>query len=344
MRKKRRRIAYKKNHSYLMTILLCLLVLNIGALTFRLIKSSNSIGKFNVLDKVTSYFDLSSKNVWGFNNDEELARKEFDETDKNSIENQNELMITKDYIIDRLEEYESLIIIKDSSGISSLESVPKPLNIKNIKLDKGKDYILLYHTHATEAFLTDDLSKYHDQDISKSIVSVGDIMSKVLEANGHKVDHVEIQHDLPSYNKSYSRSLNTINNKKQENSNLKIFLDIHRDGIDKNAEYKDRFLETARINVNGISTATFSLVIGPDSPNYDSVLSFAKYIKAVSDTLYPNLCTRIIIKPAGKYNLNVSDYSALIEVGSNLVTLEEAKESAKLIGEILSIAIDNIIE
>ena len=52
-------------------------------------------------------------------------------------------------IIDKLDEYESLIIIKDSHGISSIENIPKPLNINKIKLDKAKDYILMYHTHST---------------------------------------------------------------------------------------------------------------------------------------------------------------------------------------------------
>src|SRR5690606_32478779 len=103
------------------------------------------------------------------------------------------------------------------------------------------------------------------------------------------------------------------------------------DGVDNDAEYKEKFLETAKIDINGVSTATFSLVVGPDAQNYEQILNFAKYIKAVSDALYPGLCRGIIIKPAGKYNLHVSNYSALIEVGSNLVTQEEAVETAKLV-------------
>ena len=38
-----------------------------------------------------------------------------------------------------------------------------------------------------------------------------------------------------------------------------------------------------------------------------------------------------MIKPVGKYNQFLSDYSALIEVGSNLNTMEEAKETARII-------------
>ena len=40
----------------------------------------------------------------------------------------------------------------------------------------------------------------------------------------------------------------------------------------------------------------------------------------------------------------MSDYSALIEIGYNINTIEEANEGAKLVGEILSLAINSIIE
>ena len=49
-------------------------------------------------------------------------------------------------------------------------------------------------------------------------------------------------------------------------------------------------------------------------------------------------------KASGKFNQFLSDYSALIEVGSNLNTMDEAMETAKILGEILSVVIDNIQE
>ncbi|TJX14744.1 hypothetical protein E9840_04935 [Tissierella creatinini] len=310
----------EKGDSYLILILACLLVLNLGALAIRYASNHSFI-----------------KNVFGQGR-ERLAM------DEPAIEDEDEMKTEEDYIIDRLDEYESLIIIKENTGISSIENIPKPLNINKLSLNKEESYILMYHTHGTESFLIEDPWLYHNQDINKNVVNIGDVMTKVLEAKGHKVDHVKNLHDLPSYNQSYTRSSNTVKTKKESNSNLKILLDVHRDGVAQDAKYKDRFLKTARTEINGVSTATFSLVIGPDTPNYDEVLSFAKYIKAVSDTLYPNLCTGIIIKPAGKYNLYFSDYAALLEIGSNLVTQEEATETAKRVGEILSLVLDSIIE
>lgn len=341
MRRKRFSRKRKKNDSYLIIILFCLLVLNAGALFFRMVVNAQPQDNANLITKIFEGLNLSK--AFKFD-DDEIIQPPSQSITIDDIEDEGELNTSEDYIIDRLQEYESLIIIKDNYGISSIENIPEPLNIKKISLKRDENYILMYHTHGSEAYLTDDASIYHNSDINKNVVSVGNVLQTVLEANGHKVDHVQTLHDLPSYNQSYTRSLNTINNKKTENSNLKILLDIHRDGVDKDAEYKERFLKTARIDINGVSTATFSLVVGPDTPNYESVLSFAKYIKVVSDALYPDLCTGIIVKPRGKYNLYASDYSALIEIGSNLVTQEEANESAKLIGEILSLVLDSILE
>lgn len=325
-----------RKDSYLIMILLCLILLNLGALAIRVVMENKQSDSTFIREIVRSV------DVFGWAKEVEVIEEPI--VQESIIDEEDELQTSKDFIIDRLDEYESLIIIKDNTGLNRVDNIPGPLNINKLSVNKEDKYILMYHTHATESYLVEDGETYYNEDITKNVVSVGDIMSKVLEANGHKVDHVQTLHDLPAFNKAYAKSLNTIKNKKEENGNLKIFLDIHRDGVENDAAYKERFLETARIQINGVSTATFSLVLGPDTPNYDQVLSFAKYIKAVSDSLYPGLCTGIIVKPIGKYNLYSSDYAALLEVGSNFVTQEEAIETAKIVGEILSLVFDSIIE
>lgn len=225
-----------------------------------------------------------------------------------------------------------------------VEGIPAAEGIKTFKANKNEPYVAIYHTHGTEAYLPIKQNQYHTQDKRYNVLTIGEIISKRLENNGHKVLHIETYHDIPSYNKSYAKSLNTINAKMKEQQNLKIVFDIHRDGVSKNASYKNNALSQSRIKIDGKDVATFSIVIGPESPNKDEVLKFAKYIKQVSDILYPGLCKGIIVKPKGKFNQFVSDHYSLIEVGSNLNTIDEAKESAKVIGEILSIVIEKIQE
>ncbi|NLK44239.1 MAG: hypothetical protein GX300_07595, partial [Tissierellia bacterium] len=264
---------------------------------------------------------------------------EFNEVDENDYDYANDIII-----IERLDEYESLIIIKDSDGMNKVENIPEPLMVNKFKIDRNKPYILIYHTHATESYLLAEKDNYRSSDRRYNMINIGSIISTILEANGHKVEHVVTYHDLPSYSQSYARSYNTIVKKRDESDNLKILLDIHRDGIEENSPNIDSVRKKSKVKINGKEVATFSLVVGPDSPNYDQVLSFAKYIKAVSDTLYPDLCTGIIIKPMGKYNQHLSDYSALVEVGYNFNSLEEATEGAKLVAEVLALAINSLIE
>lgn len=349
----RRRPRYRRTKrksvksNYIIVALLCLIILNIGAMSINIFKNRDNKAVAANPQETISVASILNK-VWNNLKDSIPTFKPAEEKIEESLpldEELSEFEESKDYfIIERLEEYESLIIIKDSDGISTVENIPSPLNIEKIQANRDEPYIALYHTHASEAYQPLKEDVYHIEDKTKNIIGVGEIIATVLEANNHKTKHIETYHDRPSYNQSYSRSLNTINTIKEDEKNIKVFLDIHRDGFEKDSPYFEKFMEKTRTKVNGVDTATFSLVVGPQTPNYESVLNFAKYIKAVSDTLYPGLCTGIIIKPYGKFNLYSSNHAALIEVGSNFNTVDEAKESGKLIGEILSIVFNSLQE
>ncbi len=123
-------------------------------------------------------------------------------------------IIVEDFIIiDRLEEYEDLIIINDSEGNISIENIPKPINVKPLKINKDRPYILLYHTHGTESYYVEGINQHHTTDRRYNVTTIGEKMAQVLIEKGHKVEHITTYHDIPSYNKSYSRSLNTVTKK-----------------------------------------------------------------------------------------------------------------------------------
>ncbi|CAK7070638.1 stage II sporulation protein P [Tissierella sp.] len=351
-----------RKSDYIILALMCLITLNIGAIAIGLYSSKqphdldgNEFKIVNIsFDKIKEALNINETIKKAINSLFPVA-KVLDNTDvvevgsintehKDGDELDEEYDTQNDIIIENLDEYESLIIVKDSDGINTIENVPEPLMLKKVKIDREKPYVLIYHTHATESYLISKDTNYRSSDKKYNMIGIGSIMSTVLEANGHKVDHVETSHDLPSYNQSYSRSLNTIKNKKEGSDNLKILLDIHRDAVLDTNPNIESIKAKSKIDIGGKSVATFSLVVGPDSPNKEQVLSFAKYVKAVSDALYPGLCKGITIKPAGKYNQHLSDYSALIEVGYHINTLEEANEGAKLVGEVLTLVLNSILE
>lgn len=355
-----------RKSDYIILALLCLIILNIGSAAIGYYSSSKEglnieKNRFALLSVSAEYvkenFSLNKFLIRTINSLYPVADVLYDEYDNSRGEVTTSTSITVDkeldereynkeldIIIENLEEYESLIIVKDSDGTQMVKNVPEPLMLKKIKVDKEKPYILMYHTHGTESYLLSKSENYRTSIKENNVVGIGEILATVLEANNHKVDHVQTYHDLPSYNQSYARSLNTIRKKQEESNNLKILLDIHRNAVKDDLPQIENLIAKSKVEINGQSVAKFSLVIGPDSENTEEVLSFAKYIKAVSDALYPGLCEGIIIKPIGKYNQYLSDYSALIELGYHFHTLEEARESAKLVGEVLSVVLNSIIE
>lgn len=259
--------------------------------------------------------------------------KEFEDENKDSA---NDIVFVDPYEDEDLN-------ITPNIDISSNDLMRLSKNIKSINVNNNKPYVLIYHTHASESYLPKKNNNFHIEDKDYNVLKVGDIITNTLTNLGHNVRHIEKYHDLPYYNSAYPNSANTIRNETSKEKNLKILLDIHRDGIGD--EYKKALEEKgfkSKINIDGKDVATFSIVIGPDNPNYKEIFEFAKYINKVADVMYPGLCTGITKKSRGKYNLYYSDYSALIEVGSNLNTIEEAEETAVLIGNILSKALDGI--
>lgn len=345
-----------RKSDYIIMALICLVVLNIGSILIGSYSSKgenltikeasvniitvsaryikNNLNLKGVINQVvSSVYPIREASVEGY--DEDLLHEQIEDL---------EIKTEEDILIQDLEEYESLILIKDSCGLNTVENIPRPININKLVVDEDRPYILLYHTHTTESYIPARDNNFHVSDKNYNVLGIGEILTKVLEAGGHKVDHNHVYHDLPSYNKSYSRSLNTINKKREESDNLKVLLDVHRDAVQEDSPNIQALRERSKVNIDGKEVATFTLVIGPDSDNKDQVLSFAKYIKAVSDTLYPGLCRGIIVKPTGKYNQYKSDYSALLEIGYNINTVEQASESAKLVGEILSLVLTSIKE
>ncbi|WP_130806605.1 stage II sporulation protein P [Senegalia massiliensis] len=241
---------------------------------------------------------------------------------------------------------EEEVIEVGNLGISKEKALEKIKNIdkpKSISIAKDKPYIMIYHTHATEAYLPNHDGGFRSRDKNYNMIKIGDIITEKLIEKGHRVKHIETTHDYPSYNASYSRARSTIEKELKGEKNLRVLIDIHRDGVSPGASYYDRIKKESVVQIDGKKVGTFKFVVGNDTPNKDKVLQFANYIKSVSDMMYPGLCLKPIIKPYGKFNQYLSDYSLLMEVGSNVNTLEETERTADYISEILDVALKGMV-
>lgn len=219
--------------------------------------------------------------------------------------------------------------------------VPAP---KKIEHQMDKPLIFIYHTHGTESYKPETVGNYHSLNRKYTVIRVGEELKNNLENSGFKVIHDDTIHDHPSYEGSYSRSLETLNRNLKATPSLKIVFDIHRDGINQIDELEAASYEEIRsescVEIDGEKVARFSIVIGGGNDNVEELKQFAYYIKAISDEMYPGFATKIIIKEskAFKYKLNQykSDYYALFEIGSNANTIEEAERASKYLSQVIN--------
>ncbi len=225
--------------------------------------------------------------------------------------------------------------------ILTLDDVVKP---EAITLEKGKPQILIYHTHGTESYKPASEGNFHSLRKEFTVIEVGSIIANELTKRGYEVLHDTTYHDYPSYNGSYTRSLSTIQKILKENPSIKVVLDIHRDGydnIDTNPQRESLIKNNQAIIKNEV-TSKFQFVIGPETENKKAVQTFAQYVKAVSDQMYPDLSKPVLLKPYGKFNQFVVDHYLLVEVGSNANTIEEAQKAGGYFGDVLAQALKEI--
>lgn len=229
-----------------------------------------------------------------------------------------------------------------SVTIDDSEKVIEDIKPTNVKINNNQPLVLIYHTHTTESYTSSSktkieyISPWRTLDKNKNIARVGEEIKKILNNEyGIQVLHDTTVHDYPSYDGSYTRSLKTVERVLKENPTIKYVFDIHRDGLKDTKKNRENC-----VSVFGEQkVAKVMMVVGNDNFNHRQNLSFAQNIENQLNKKYPGITRGLLSRDNRKYNQFVSDYAALLEVGSNLNTLEEALEAskplAKVLGEII---------
>ncbi len=235
--------------------------------------------------------------------------------------------------------------LKNSAGISldPRDYLERPLGFEfDKKTDKVQ--VLIFHTHTTESYLTYDIGTYHEnfyprsESRDRNMVRVGEEIVKSLEANGISAVQATEVHDNPQYEGAYSRSRETIEKYLKEYPDIKVVLDIHRDSI-STGEDSGRVKPT--FTVNGKKAAQIMILAGCDTdssldfPFWEENLTFALKLQKTAEELYPGM-TRPLYFGNFAYNMNVNSGSLLIEVGTDVNTLEEAVYSGELLANVLT--------
>lgn len=210
--------------------------------------------------------------------------------------------------------------------------------------DTQEPQVLIVHTHTTEGYLKEDVGYYSENypfrstNDSENVTQVGEQIVNTLKKNGIGAVQAKEHHDDPSYNGSYARSEETIYKYMEKYPSIKVIIDIHRDSIgydDERGKIKPTFI------ANGKKAAQIMIMSGYDPfndygfPNWEYNLRFALRLQDKAETMYPGM-TRPLYFGDFAYNMFINTGSLLIEVGTEVNTLEEAKYTGQLLGEVMS--------
>lgn len=204
--------------------------------------------------------------------------------------------------------------------------------------------ILIYHTHATEAYLmtgTEDAyeesGKWRTKDTDKSVVAVGEALKRTLTEAGFSVLHDVTNHEPPKLSTAYSRSLETMLNYQKRYPSLTIFIDVHRDAHGTKVETPEDYL-----TLDGRETARLMFVVGTgegatgtgfaEMPDYERNLALAEAVTDRLNGVRESLARPVRVK-SGRYNQHVSSQCMLVEVGHNANSFAQALTAAEYLGK-----------
>ncbi len=204
--------------------------------------------------------------------------------------------------------------------------------------------VLILHTHTTESYTQGqedyvETSDYRTLDEGYNMLSIGDIVARILSENGIGVVHDRQLHDYPSYNGSYNDARKAIAQYLSEFPGIQLILDLHRDAADT----ENGQLRTVA-NVGGETAAQLMLVMGTDESgleheNWQENLSLGLKLQAQLERQSPGI-TRPTILRAQRFNQDLHPGALLVEVGAAGNSHSEARLAAKILAEAI-VALSN---
>ncbi len=227
-------------------------------------------------------------------------------------------------------------------NIEKVLSEPLELNI-----DKSKPAVLIFHSHTSEGYEMIEREWYaqdytaRSNDENRNIVRVGTEIANYLEKLGYTVIHDKTIHDK-SYSDSYPNSRKTVEKHLTEHPEIQIVLDIHRDSITQNNGEKVKPVN----KIGGKKAAQLMIITGAeegkvkDFPDWEYNLRFALQLQKKCETMFPGLMRPVLFSQR-KYNMDMTRFSLLIEMGSEANTLEEACYSGRMLAAALASLMDD---
>ena len=197
--------------------------------------------------------------------------------------------------------------------------------------------ILIYHTHSQEAFA--------DSGPGETVVGVGSRLAELLTQMGYEVYHDEAVYDLVEgkldRSKAYTYAGEALEQILAEHPSIQVVLDIHRDGVAENLHLASEVngKSTAQIMFfNGLSQTPEGPVEYLENPYREDNLAFSLQMQLKAQEYFPGYTRKIYLKGL-RYNLHFRPRSALVEVGAQTNTYEEALNAMEPLAQLLDMVL-----
>ena len=142
-------------------------------------------------------------------------------------------------------------------------------------------------------------------------------------------------------NHAYNYALESITAILQNNPSIQVVLDVHRDGVKESLHMVSQVNNKATAPImffNGMSQTPEGPIEYLSNPYKKENLAFSLQMQLDAAAYFPGLTRKIYLKGL-RYNLHLRPRSALIEVGAQTNTYEEARNAMEPLAEILDMVL-----
>lgn len=255
----------------------------------------------------------------------------------------------KTYVLQQLMDYDFLMkhfynvhssTTASRDEMNARELLQTDLSLTEEQLQQEGPQILIYHTHSQETY-----ADYSAENPDANVVGIGNYLTELLQQKGYQVYHDTSVYDLVNgqldRNHAYNYALDGITGILQKYPSIQVILDVHRDGVSEGLHMVSE--------VNGKSTAPIMFFNGmsqtPEgpieylqNPYKKENLAFSLQMQLDAAAYYPGLTRKIYLKGL-RYNLHLRPRSALIEVGAQTNTYQEALNAMEPLAEVLDMVL-----
>ena len=233
-----------------------------------------------------------------------------------------------------LKEINRIVISKQNENLFNLLSIESNKKTTLVDLEQDSPLVYIYNTHDKEDYVNPDYSIYN---INCNVKTASYILQdKLKEYNINSIVEErsptnEVSKNKLDYKYTYSYSRTYLEEAIKNYPSVKIFIDLHRDGVKK---------EVSTAVINGTSYAKLMFFLGLGHEKSKDNQKLVNDLENIIKKDYKEILRNTFIRENDSYNQDLSPNSFLIEVGGNYNTIEEVYNSL----DILAYAIKTYLE